>query len=309
MERILTNLEKRSNPNFFIVGAPKCGTTAMDKFLGEHPEIYMSPVKELHYFGSDLRFHTPRLSFDDYLSKFNNVASEKHIGESSVWYLYSKEAASEIKSMSPSSKIIIMLRNPVEMIPSLHSQLVYEGYENIADLKTALDVEGERKTGRLVPPFKNTSMEFLLYKDTAKYSNQIKRFIDIFGSENVLIIDYEDFKNDTARIYRETLQFLGVSCQGFRPDFRVVNPNKNVRFLYLQSFIKNPQNRIRTTIKKIVPKSIRKLLLTITHQLNTVQTSRTPLSPDLRKQLQCEFVQEVKDLGILLNRNFSFWLN
>jgi hypothetical protein len=102
-------------PDFFIVGAPKCGTTSLSEYLKQHPEIFMSEPKEPHFFGTDLesywggRFERYR-DVHKYLSLFANVQDEIRVGEASPWYLYSKRAAEEIKQFNPASRIIILLR-------------------------------------------------------------------------------------------------------------------------------------------------------------------------------------------------------
>jgi hypothetical protein len=295
-------------PNFFIVGAPKCGTTAMDAFLGEHPEIYMSPVKELHYFGSDLKFHTPRIKLDDYLLQFKNAKNEKRIGESSVWYLYSKQAALEIKKFSPSASIIIMLRNPVDMIYSQHSQLLYEGYEAILDFESAIGAEDRRKKPNALPPLKDTSIELLFYRETAKYTRQIQRYLNIFGKENIHIIIYDDLKNNPAAVYKETLKFLKVPNLDFTPEFRIVNPNKCIRSKAFQHLIKSPDHGLRKFIKRFIPPKLRKTLLESAHKLNTYSERRAPLSLAIKSRLQEEFAEEIENLSIMLMRDMSFWL-
>src|SRR5262252_9724271 len=100
-------------PDFFIVGAPRCGTTAMGRFLAEHPDIFMAR-KEMHAFGKDLHFGRRfyRRSLEAYQSEFVGAGDRKRVGEASVWYLFSKTAASELKQFNPDSRIIIMLREP-----------------------------------------------------------------------------------------------------------------------------------------------------------------------------------------------------
>ncbi|RLG08342.1 MAG: sulfotransferase, partial [Thaumarchaeota archaeon] len=106
-------------PNFFIVGAPKCGTHAMYTFLKAHPEIFMPERKEFQYFATDLVRGTQyELSEEEYLSYFRIAKDEKRLGEASTWYLYSKKAASNIKKFNPHAKIIVMLRHPIEMMYS-----------------------------------------------------------------------------------------------------------------------------------------------------------------------------------------------
>jgi hypothetical protein len=116
-------------PDFFIVGAPKSGTTAMYFYLKQHPEIFMPERKELHFFGSD--FFAPHFVRDlkDYLKFFEGADNKKRIGEASPWYLYSKRAAFEIKEFNPDADIIIMLRNPVDMMYSLRETLRKKGIE------------------------------------------------------------------------------------------------------------------------------------------------------------------------------------
>src|SRR5262249_50339658 len=150
-------------PDLFIVGAPRCGTTAMYTYLGQHPDIFMSARKEPHFFGTD--FSSPALDRDEqtYLALFTGARNETRAGEASVFYLCSRRAAKEIHAFSPSARIIIMLRNPVEMMYSLHSRHVLTGNEDINDFGTALAAAAERKRG-LHLPATFPPVEFLLYR-------------------------------------------------------------------------------------------------------------------------------------------------
>ena len=113
-----------NKPNLFIVGAPKCGTTFLYHYLKQHPEIYFPDFKEPHFFGSDLirKNGAYDLSLNNYKSLFNS--DKKIIGEASTFYIFSKNAAKEIYDFNPDAKIIIMLRNLVDLAYSLHSQLL-----------------------------------------------------------------------------------------------------------------------------------------------------------------------------------------
>src|SRR4051812_43170535 len=108
----------------------------MNAYLDQHPDIFMGE-KELHFFGNDLKIKS-RITEEEYLSKFINAGNAKIIGEASVWYLYSASAAAEIKAYSPDAKIIIMLREPVELMYSMHSQHLYDGNEDVADFSGAI---------------------------------------------------------------------------------------------------------------------------------------------------------------------------
>jgi hypothetical protein len=119
-------------PDFFIVGAPRSGTSSMMNYLEEHPDIFMArpPGDEPHFFGTDLSAPWSIADERSYLSLFDDAKDEIRAGEKSVSYLYSKRAAVEIKEFQPSAKIIIMLRNPVDVIYSIHGLRFYLGHEN-----------------------------------------------------------------------------------------------------------------------------------------------------------------------------------
>ena len=127
-------------PNLFIIGAPKCGTTSIYSFLKQHPEIYMPDFKEPHYFGSDLNKKKGVYidTEEEYLSLFIESKNEIFIGEASTYYLYSNLAPMEIFKFNPDSKIIIALRNPIDLIYSLHSQYFFSGNENVLDFEALI---------------------------------------------------------------------------------------------------------------------------------------------------------------------------
>ena len=292
-------------PDFFIVGAPKCGTTAMNGYLRQHPQIFMPERKDLTYFGMDLEFERPRLSRDEYLSLFREANGVSRIGESSVWYMYSKTAAEEIKSFSPSASIIVMLRNPVDMLYAQHSQFLYNCNEDIPDFETALEAEPERKQGKRIPR-QSHFVEGLFYRETAKYTEQLLRYFDTFGHRNVHVILYDDFKQDTAKAYRDTLVFLGVE-PSFRPTFQVINPNKTLRSRRLQELLVAPPPLLTKIYKQVTPPSLQGQVIKRLKRMNTQHTQRPPLDPDLRQRLQVEFQPEVQRLADLLGRDLSSW--
>ena len=140
-----------NKPSFFIVGAPKCGTTSLCKYLEQHPDIFIPSIKELYYFCTDSTGKKRANTLEEYLSFFEG-GKGKLCGEGSVWYLFSKEAASEIYKFNPEAKIIIMLREPVSLMYSLHSMHLANGSnEDILDFKLALEAEEDRKQGKRIP--------------------------------------------------------------------------------------------------------------------------------------------------------------
>jgi hypothetical protein len=117
-----------------------------------------------------------------------------------------------------------MLRDPVEMLYSLHGRRHYGGSEDLADFAEALAAEPERKQGRRISP-KARNVTALFYRDVGSYYEQVKRYLDTFGPDRVHIIIFEDFRADPATAYRQTLEFLGVDPT-FEPNFNVVNGSR-----------------------------------------------------------------------------------
>ncbi len=292
-------------PGFFIVGAPKCGTTALNNYLAQHPDIFMAE-KELHFFGSDLKMKE-RISKPEYLNNFQNVEEKKLTGEASVWYLFSKNAAKEIKEFSPDAKIIIMLRDPLEMLHSLHSQHLFNANEDVGDFEMAIKLDDERKKGNNLPD----SLDFFelpLYRETVLYAEQVKRYLDIFGKENVYIILYDDFKNNTRKTVDETFKFLGVNGKN-DIKFEVVNPNKRIKFLSLHRILKYPPEKLKKIIRTILPvKKMRHALMVLLFKLNTREAKRKKIEERVNNQLKDFLTDDIKKLGKLINRDLSKWM-
>lgn len=301
-------------PDFFIVGAPKCGTTAMTEYLRQHKEIFIPNVKELHFFGSDLTFRqllnrAPdwfEMTEQKYLSYFADARDEKRLGEASAGYLYSKNAATEIKNFKPDADIIIMLRNPVDMLYSWHSQSLYVCNEDIENFEDAFNAEEDRKHGMRIP---HTVfwVEGLYYSEMAKFSKHVKRYIDIFGREKVHIIAFDDFKKNTGRVYEETLRFLGVNVQ-FKPNFRIINPNKVLRSQTLQKILVKPPSIFQPLGKAVSRnKMVRDFIVKCLTLFNTRYETRPLLDPEFRSRLQSQFAPELEKLSRLLDRDFTRW--
>jgi hypothetical protein len=288
-------------PDFFIVGAPKSGTTAMYDYLRQHPDIFMPEVKEPHFFATDLA--SPHYIRDEskYLSLFSKAKDEKRAGEASIWYLYSKRAAQEIKDFSTSASIIIMLRSPADMLYSLHSQYLYSGNEEIADFEAALNAEDDRKRGLRVPasPY---PVEILFYREIVRYREQVERYLNRFGADHVRVIIFDDFKSELARVYRETCEFLCVSTQ-FVPEFNILNPNKSVRSRTVRDFMRDLSPTALEIGRALIPSNVRNRL----RRLNMRYERRPPMPAELRRRLNKEFAGEVKQLGQLIGRDLSAW--
>jgi hypothetical protein len=293
-------------PDFFIPGAPKAGTTALYDYLRQHPQIFLPAAKELHYFGSDLeRRRTPRPTLGEYLRYFADARDELRVGEASVRYLHSRLAAREIAEFSPGARAIIMLRDPVEMMYAMHSELVFIGAEDIEDFADALAAEDDRRRGRRIPPGANRPVA-LLYRDSARYTEQVERFFDALGRERVHVILYDDFKADTLAAVRDVLRFLEVD-DTFEPAIRVVNPSKRSRSRLVRDVAANPPGFLRAVARAVMPAHLRKRVFRTVLNMNARPERRPPMDPQLRRRLRAEFAPEVERLGRLLERDLSAW--
>jgi Sulfotransferase family len=294
-------------PDFFLVGAHKCGTTAMMDSLKQHPDIFVPAArKELDFFGSDLPFRGPRLTEQEYLAFFAQATTQRRVGEGSPWYLYSTQAASEIKAFSPSARILIMLRNPVDMMYYLHSQRAYNGNEDIDSFEMALVLEEERLRGLRLP--QHASDEFgCFYRDVARFSRQVERYLTVFGKERVRVIIYEDFARDPSATYRAVCRFLDVDCT-FQPVFRVLNARKRIRSEALRDFLRRPHPAAGWLLRAFHLRPDRnggyKGWL---RRLNSTSRSLRSLDPALRHRLQREFDPEIRRLSELLGRDLNHW--
>ncbi len=301
-----SNPGKVKKPNLFIVGAPRSGTTSLYSYLKQHPDIFFSETKEPHFFGKDLTrsgsmYH---YTLDEYLSLFSYAGDQKIIGEASPHYLFSKSAPHEIYKFNPGSKIIIMLRNPVDMIYSLHSRYLYSGNENEVDFVKALCLEEQRLKGENLPE-KIDLVEKLFYKTYVyRLPDQIRSYQKIFGRENVHIILFFQFLSDIKNIYKNTLTFLGVDNH-FLPFTDIQNTNKDARSNIIRNILKStamPLGKIRARFTS-KPLGITKFL----YALNSKKTRRTQLAEDIRIALQNEFTTVIDQLERIVSKDLSVW--
>ena len=223
-------------PNFFIVGAPKCGTTSLDEYLRQHPNVFISRPKEPHYFSTDLNNRVIK-SFEEYISLYKSVDPDKHIaiGEASASYLFSKNALINIKKFNPKAKIIVMLRKQIDLLPSYHSQMIAAGQENILDFETAWNAEKQRIKGKKIP-FACKEKKVLEYSKWGLFSDQIKRLFSLFSKDQIKIIMFDEFKNNPKKVFGEIIHFLNL--KNFENiTFDRHNENKTVRNIIFQQVL------------------------------------------------------------------------
>jgi len=295
-------------PNFFIIGAPKCGTTALSEYLKEHPNIYMSSPKEPHYFSKDLPGIRPIESFQKYIELFS-PAKENHkaIGEASVWYLYSFVALKAIKKFNPKAKIIVMVRNPVDMVHSFHSQALRSLDEDVRDFEKAWQMQWIRKKGKYIPK-QCREIGVLQYGKIAKFGEQIERLYSIFPRNQVKVIVFDDFCENTSDVFSEILDFLGVQ-QFKKNSFPIINLNAGIKSNLLVKFTQRPPKILveySKSIKRLL--GLRRLgILRFIREKNFYETKRVPLRKEFREELLLYYKSDILILESVLERDLSKW--
>ena len=289
------------NPNLFIVGAPKSGTTFLYHYLKQHPDIYFPDFKEPHFFGSDLirRNGAYNLSLDEYQDLFKT--DKKIIGEASTFYLFSQDAPEEIYNFNPKAKIIIMLRDLVDLVHSLHSQFVFSGDEVIEDFTQALELEDSRLSGNRIPNQTTVVNKLFYTSNILSLPRSIQSFIRYFGRENIKFIDLDDIKKNPKKVYFETLEFLNIDSNLNIPDFKIINKNKTYKSKTVRDFIKKYSIFLGSLRSKVFKKPLG--LIKALESANKSENNRAPIPDDLYIKLKDQFSQVDLEIKNIINNN------
>jgi len=303
-------------PNLFIVGHPRTGTSSLHDYLNQHPDIFMSPIKEPNYFASDFhaesdKFHKKKLYFPfrterQYLSLYEKWRDEKVAGEASATTLYSKVSAEKISGFNKDAKIIMAFREPVDFLFSYHSTAVFSVGEDIVLFQKALSAEKERKKGQFLGK-RVLAPSLLFYTEFIKYEEQIKRFLSFFNRDQLKIMIFDDFKKDTPGMYKEILRFLNVDPH-FAPDFNVINPYKKfVKWPKLKYYIFDSPY-FRKTQRLFLPYDIYVKLVDFYRKIIVSNSPKPGLDYEIKKELMKTFKREVEKLGDVLERDLiTLW--
>jgi Sulfotransferase family len=300
----------RSAPDFFIVGHPKCGTTALYEILRGHPEIYMPDLKETRFFARELHPPSGRRrilpeTLEEYLALFEPARPGQRTGEASPSYLRSQHAAARIAELRPDARIIAILREPASFIRSLHMELLRDRVEPEADLLRALALEPRRSE-----PQERERHPGLVYGDYVQYVEQLRRYEEAFGANQLKVLIYDDFRADNEGTIRDVLRFLEVDEHA---PLQIVdaNPSVRVRSQRAQRFTRSLymgrgpfSGALKRMVKTALPRRVRRDALGVV-QRNVVFAR--PGSADARTtaELQARYRDEVIALGKHLDRDLS----
>jgi hypothetical protein len=302
-------------PDFFIVGHHKSGTTALYEMLRQHPEIFMSDIKEPRFLAGDMRarFTPPRgrhlpETLEEYLSLFSEASPTQRVGEASPSYLFSATAAREIAQLQPAARIIAILREPASFLYSLHLQLLRSHVESEKDLLKAIALEGPRREGHQIPP-RSHLPQLLQYSDHVRYTDQLRRYHECFPPEQVLVLIYEDFREDNEGTLREVLRFLEVDEEHPLEQVNVKQTTTTMRSQQLDDLVhfltlghSSGARRARATLKALAPRRVRREALRVLRN-RAVLGPAAPPEQEVMDELRLRYRPEVERLSEYLGRD------
>jgi hypothetical protein len=278
-------------PNFIIAGAKKAATTSIYEYMKQHPEIYMSPIKETKFFAfePDNPEHVyadankfPVRTLEDYTRLFAGANGAKAIGEASPLYINSRIAAQRIYETIPAVKLIFSLRNPVERAYSAYLMRVRSGNEHRSAVQ-AFQEDRERLR-------------------TSSYYNMLQLWYELFDEIQIKVILFEDFKRNSLAVMQELYAFLDVDSS-FTPNVAVQyntggavkNQTRQRMFNYLRRF---------KPLRFYLPKSLRS---SFTKAARANLTTAPALPAEAKSLLADVFRDDVENLQNLIHKDLSVW--
>jgi hypothetical protein len=303
-------------PDFFLVGAPRCGTTALSRYLADNPQVCFSRPKEPHYFA----LLAPGASLEDletaYLSRHfaHHHAGHRAIGEGSVSYLYSPHAIERILEVNPDARFIAIVRNPLEMLPSYHLRMLFILCEDVEDFAAAWRLQDARARGEHVPRH-CVDARLLLYREVARYGVQIERLYRVAGRDRCHVVVFDDLARDPAAVYREVLAFIGVDDDG-RTTFKRRFPSRIYRYRWLQELLYSVRSRRAHAVDTLQRMARtkkgpgrRKSLVKRLARWNRIERRPAPLDAEMTATLRAALADDVAMLSELLGRDLHHWLD
>lgn len=303
-------------PNFLIIGAGKSGTTTIYHAMKQHPEVYMSPVKEPNFFALEgekkvtgydnedphgFHFYPWAVTnLGDYHQLFASAENEKAIGEASTMYQYMSKAPDNIKKHVPNVKIIAIFRNPADRLYSRYLHLIRESRAPTEAFEDCLDRSSLwwKKNDLIQEGF---------------YYTHMKRYFEQFNSENIKVVLYEDLQNNPVKLLQELYEFVGVEAS-FEPDMSIRhNLSGKIKNSFVNQLI--GQNSIlRNWAGQISPKGLDKMkkmqfFQKLLFKLRALNLERKPIDNNVRNLLLKEVYQdEIEQFSALIQRDLSHWL-
>jgi len=288
-------------PDFFLPGAPKSGTTSLSEYLRMHSRICMSQPKEPHFFQSDFSGRRVK-NWSEYEGCFRGRnANHLVTGEASAGYLVSEEAVPRIMELSPTAKFVVLLRNPVDLVYSLHSERVSNASEPISDFQKAWEAESKRKSGKKVPRGCKDAKR-LFYSRYGLLGEQVDRLLRYVPRDQVFFVKFEHFIDNTAGVFRDVQEYLGVPVEE-PTSYEVFNANKKVSSIRGLRFIKllgELKKEMGITSEWGVGQRVKKYLF-------EKSSKRPPLDAEFKNEVQEFFREDIELLERGTGLSFEDW--
>jgi hypothetical protein len=288
-------------PNLYVVGAPKCGTTSLHYYLGQHADVFVSQKKELHYFSKDelwrnsngpgdkYALRTVTMSDVEYLDHFQSARGFQYRVDVSPSYLFYDATSGRIAQKSPEAKIIVMLRNPSQRAYSQYLHLVRDTRE-VLTFGEALDAEHDRSL--------QGWSDMWRYVDSSLLAGSVRNYMAVFGSSNVFVIFSEELSTEPTEVLNQLWRFLGLDNVSIRTDI-TRNKTGAARSRPLASFISRP-NALKRASHFVLPEAMRGRLALKLIEANT--GGKPDLEPGIAERLDETFREEVSNLRDLVSR-------
>ncbi|MEQ9625952.1 sulfotransferase family protein [Coleofasciculus chthonoplastes] len=305
---------KQQLPNFLLIGAAHAGTTALYYFCQQHPQIYMSPIKETNYFAFegeklDCEVHNPDLvkqisisNIEKYYSLFQNVSNEKAIGEASPSYISSPGAAQRIQECIPNAKIVAILRHPVDRAYSETIRYSGGNESGLARLVETLDITKEDLFQKKI---------WRLPISKGLYHSQLERYFAQFNPDQIKVLLYEDLKNSPQDLMKDLFNYLGVDAEFIPDTTQTYNKSGQTKNKLINKIILAPKSSpIVKILKLYLPGNLKNFLVNLQNQLrNKNMASPVPLPPDIKQKIiQKYYREDILKLQDLIQRDLSSWL-
>lgn len=311
-----------------IVGAPRCGTTTLANFLKGHPDVRFPVVKEPHYFAQhDLTGLTiPKLSHEieaEYLARFFPTSTGRVGADCSVSYLYTPEQLEPILRLWPNSRFVVTLRDPMEMLPSLHKRLRFLGDESLRRFEDAWAAVPDRVAGTRIPR-SCVEPRWLRYDQAGRYATYLERLFATVGRERCLVLLFDDLAADPVGQYRRLMDFLDLPAIEHAIDLTPRRQSHDVRSPWLQRLLKRPPKTVR---KYLAGPHYRKRERDLRGDLsdsgafdaffafrkrilmwNRTPARKEPLPLNVQEEIRRQLKSEIERLEQLIDRDLGHWL-
>lgn len=290
-------------PNFFIIGAAKAGTTTVFNILKQHPDVYLSEVKEPQFFCNDEKYN---MGMNYYINTyFSGSEKFKARGEATPHYLFYERVAMRIAKHIPikNQRFVVILRNPIKRAYSLYWNMVAEGIETLG-FEEAIDNENNRLNNKYTA--KLCSLRYT-YVSSSKYAEQVRAYLKYFNKDQFVFIIFEEFIKDIECSMKSVFDFLGLENIDMIDYDLKSNPFGLPRIKFIHQFIRNPFY-LKTKIGKMIHPSIKYRISNNLIQLNRKKHDYPAMSKKVEKKMMALFEKDIKELEVILDKDLSNWL-